>query len=126
MPRIRSIKNGFFIDEDVGELSAEARVVFLGMLTIADREGRLEDKPKTIKVQVCPHDPWNIEGLLEELKALAFIIRYEVDGKRYIQIRQFARHQHPHPKEQPSEIPAPPAAASREFPRQAIKLHGKP
>ena len=98
-----------FTDEDIGDLSFEARWLFAGLFTQADREGRLEDRPRKLKVEVMPYDSVNIEHLLRELTEARFITRYEVEDKRYIHIRTFWKHQHFHIKEPPSTLPAPPA-----------------
>jgi len=45
--------------------------------------------------------------LLQELANRKFILRYEVNGERYIQIFTFIEHQNPHRNEKPSTIPAP-------------------
>lgn len=42
------------MNEDIVELSIEARLLFIGMWTLADREGRLENRPKRSK---CPYFP---------------------------------------------------------------------
>jgi hypothetical protein len=96
-----------FTDEDVGDLSFEARWLFAGLFTQADREGRLEDRPRKLKVEVMPYDSVNIEHLLHELTEARFILRYEIEGRRFIQIRTFQEHQMPHYKEPGSIIPAP-------------------
>ena len=98
-----------FTDEDIGDLSFEARWLFAGLFTQADREGRLEDRPRKLKVEVMPYDTVNIEHLLRELTEARFITRYEAEGKRYIHIRTFWKHQHFHIKEPPSTLPEPPA-----------------
>jgi len=43
--RIRTVKPEFFADDDVADLSLSARLLFVGLLLVADREGRLEDRP---------------------------------------------------------------------------------
>lgn len=96
-----------FTDEDIGDLSFEARWLFAGLFTQADREGRLEDRPRKLKVEVMPYDNVNIEHLLRELTEARFITRYEAEGKRYIHIRTFWKHQHFNIKEPPSQLPAP-------------------
>lgn len=109
MARSRNIKPGFFKNEHLAELDPLARILFAGLWTLADREGRLEDRPKRIKADVLPYDNCDIDTLLNSLanNQEQFIIRYEVNGERYIQIKNFLRHQHPHIKEQASIIPAP-------------------
>ena len=44
MARARLLKPGFFTNEDLCELPAFGRLLFAGLWTIADREGRLEDR----------------------------------------------------------------------------------
>lgn len=111
MARIRNIKPRFFVDSDIAKLSPYARLFFIGLWCLADREGRLEDKPEEIMVQVMPYDAANVTAsqLLNELTAApAFIIRYEVKGKAYIEIKGFKKHQRPSTSEPASTIPAPP------------------
>ena len=109
MPRIRSIKPEFFTDENIAELSIDARLLFIGLWTLADRAGRLEDRPKYIKVMLFPYDKIDIEPLLAKLSAgdKPFILRYEAEGKQFIQVCNFLKHQYPNIKEKSSTIPAP-------------------
>lgn len=107
MARTRSIKPGFFRNERLCELPISTRVLFAGLWTIADREGRLEDRPKRIKVEIFPYDNVNVDEGLEELSQAGFIVRYEVGGGHYIAIPTWKKHQNPHVKEVPSTIPAP-------------------
>jgi len=123
MGRIRTIKPEFFIDEDVAALSPLARLLFIGIWTLADREGRLEDRPRRIKVQVLPYDDVDIEVLLGELTEHGFILRYGAAGQRVIQIRSFARHQRPNAREAPSELPPPPASADADSARACTCTH---
>ena len=107
MPRARNIKPGFFRNADLVELSVEARLLFIGLWTIADREGRLDDRPKQIKMEIYPADSFDINSLLSELASTDMLLRYEVGGKRYLQIVNFTRHQNPHKDERQSTIPPP-------------------
>src|SRR5215510_177739 len=107
MGRTRSIKPSFFMNEELAELPCEARLLFVGLWTIADREGRLEDRPRKIKAAVFPYDDCDVERLLGLLEGKGFLNRYRVNGLACIEIRNFIKHQKPHPKEAPSEIPAP-------------------
>lgn len=108
MARARGIKPGFFRNADLAELQVEARLLFIGLWTLADREGRLEDRPKQIKMEVFPADSLDVEPMLEQLHKAGFITRYEVAGVKYAQVVNFTKHQTPHHKEVSSEIPAPP------------------
>lgn len=114
--RSRNIKPGFFQNEELSSLPADARLLFIGLWCVADREGRLEDRPRRIKAQLFPYTNTNVDNLLSKLEGARFIGRYEAEGGEYIVIHNFKKHQTPHPKEKPSEIPAPGDIAA---------LHGK-
>lgn len=113
MPRARNIKPGFFRNEELVELDFEYRLLFIGLWTLADREGRLEDRPKRIRMEVFPADDVDIEHGLDCLEERELLQRYTVNGRRYIQITAFVKHQNPHHKESPSEIPPPPTKRAR-------------
>ncbi len=105
-PRIRSIKPSFFLDEDLAALPFEARLLFAGLWCLADKAGRLEDRPKRIHAMLFPYEPKvDVNGLLDRLAAANFILRYEVDGRGLIQVRSFERHQRPNHREVDSELP---------------------
>lgn len=107
MPRARNIKPGFFTNDALAECEPLARLLFAGLWTIADREGRLEDRPKKIKAELLPYDDCDANPLLQQLFTHGFIIRYTVDNISYIQVLNFAKHQNCHMKEGESNIPAP-------------------
>jgi hypothetical protein len=109
MARARNIKPGFYQNEDLAECSVWARYIFPGLWMMADREGRLEYRPKKIKGELLRFDSQDAEPLLRELQKYGFIEIYEVGGREYIQIVTFSKHQNPHHREAKSEIPAPPS-----------------
>lgn len=123
MARARNIKPGFYKNEDLAECSVWARLIFPGLWMLADREGRLEDRPKRIKGELLPFDSQEIDPLLQELQHFGFLVRYENSEGRFIQILKFAEHQQPHYSEKPSVIKPPPLP---EFSRKlnGIKLNG--
>lgn len=108
MARTRLLHPGFFRDEDLVSLPPFARILFEGLWTIADRAGRLEDRPRQIKLDVLPWDDVDVNDLLDQLDQKGLIRRYEVDGGRFIQVTQFAKYQSPHVREKASVIPAAP------------------
>lgn len=112
--RARNIKPGFYKNEELAECSIWARFIFPGLWQMADRKGRLEDRPKKIKGELLPYDTQAIEPLLQELHERKFILRYELNGARYIQILKFKKHQSPHFKEAPSTLPPPPQSLWQE------------
>ena len=106
MARSRNIKPGFFSNEHLAELDFATRLLFIGMWTEADREGRLEDRPRRLKMALFPADNVDIEFMLNGLESYGFIRRYVTEGCRAIQIVSWAKHQNPHVKEAKSTIPA--------------------
>jgi len=114
MARCRNIKPGFFLNEALAELPPLARLLFIGLWTEADREGRIEDRPKRLKAQLFPYDDCDVVAMLADLARMrdasgapAFILRYEVAGQRFVQVVNWHKHQQPHCKERASTIPAP-------------------
>jgi len=105
MARIRSIKPAFFTSDDICRCSLPARLLFLGLLTESDRRGRIEDRPPQLKRRLLPDDACDVDDLLWELADAGLVRRYEDSGLRIIQIVNFEKHQHPHPKEAESTLP---------------------
>lgn len=98
MARIRTIKPDFFRNEILAELPMPARVLFIGLWTLSDRRGRLEDRPKRIKADVFPYDSVDCEDLLQRLQSAGFIVRYTVEHAGFgemkvIQVCNFEKHQ---------------------------------
>ncbi len=105
MARSRNIKPGFFKNELLVELPFEVRLLFVGLWTIADREGRLEDRSIRIRMEIFPADSVDVEAGLQALHDRGFILRYQVGADRFIQVIAWAKHQNPHHKEVQSVIP---------------------
>lgn len=110
MARIRSIKPGFFASEDVSALPLRARLTWIGLWTHCDDQGRAKDHAKLIKAAVWPLDAVTLGEIEEDLATLAAhqrIVRYQVDGKRYLEVVNWHDHQRPN-KPTLSRLPAPP------------------
>jgi hypothetical protein len=126
--RARNIKPGFFKNEELAEIAPPwGRLLFEGLWGLADREGRLADRPGFIAVEIFPYDIakdrltiTQVDAMLTELSQSAepFILRYEINGRQFIQILEFTKHQSPHRTEKVSEIPPYQQVKSR-------KLNGK-
>ncbi len=116
--RARLLKPGFFTDQKLAKLPHGARLLFAGLWCLADREGRLIDSPRWIGGQVFPHDDETIDRevpvWLAALESSGFILRYAVDRSKFIQVKNFRKHQTVNQREAASEIPAPPEMASCE------------
>lgn len=105
MARARNIKPGLFSNELLVELPAFDRLAFIGLWCLADREGRLEDRVKRIKIELFPCDDYDVDAGLTRLAAAGFITRYKVAGFSVIEIVNFQKHQSPHGTEKDSTLP---------------------
>jgi len=117
--RARNIKPGLFSNEILAATDAYTVLTFVGLFGLADREGRLEDRVARIHLQLHA-----LRGVISDTeKALAtlndqnHIVRYEVEGQRYIWIPRFTKHQRPHVREAVSIIPKYHPAPSKDEPR---------
>lgn len=107
MARARNIKPGLFKNEVLGVQDPILSLLFIGLWTLADKAGRLEDRPLRIKGELFPYrDGLDIDGYLTQLERLGFIHRYKVDDLALIEIDNFVKHQNPHHTEKASELPA--------------------
>ncbi len=104
MARKRMVDPDFWVDERIGCLSRDARLLFIGMWNFADDEGRMVASPARLRVEVFPYDEdlttAIVENLLDELVAQGLVRRYEVDGRQLLWIPNFLKHQkinHPTP-----------------------------
>jgi hypothetical protein len=107
--RARNIKPAFFKNEDLADIGPYGQLLFAGLWCLADRQGKLEDRPRLIKAEIFPYygpDP-EVDKLLETLAQKELIIRYSLEGKNYIKIPNFLKHQRPHDNETESKIPEP-------------------
>lgn len=106
MARARNIKPSIMDNEELAEQEPLTRLLFIYLWMLADKEGRLEDRPKRIAAQALPYDRTaDVGAMLDDLQSAGFIVRYSVDGSSYIQIMAFSKHQNPHVREAESEIP---------------------
>ena len=116
--RARTLKPGFFNNEVLCSLPPLARILFEGLWCIADKNGRLEDRPKRIRAEVFPYEDFQalpkcsdssfftFDELLDMLEQAGFVQRYITDaGQRLIQIPRFRDHQKPY-KDEPDRYPA--------------------
>jgi len=120
MARTRNLKPAFFKNEDLAECDPVVRLLFAGLWTLADCEGRMEYRPKRIRAELFPYDSFDVAVMLEQLAARGFIRPYEVDGQKYLEIPTFLQHQHPHH----GEKAACPAPQNQENPRQVLDKSG--
>ena len=81
MARARNIKPGLFKNEVLGVAAPLYTLLYQGHWLLADREGRLEDRPMRIRAEVFPYrEGLDMESMLGWLEAAGFIQRYQVGG----------------------------------------------
>lgn len=110
MARIRTIKPTFWGDENVSELSMNARLLLIGLISSADDEGRFLASHSAIAGYVFPHDnipQSKLRGWLDEIERAGIIRFYSVNRREYGAFPNWKKHQRiSHP--QPSTLPEPP------------------
>lgn len=110
----RVLRPGIVTNEVLAGLGPEATLLFERLWMLADREGRLEDRPDRIRAEAFPYWPsFPVENLLEKLAEKGFILRYSVHAVSCIFLPKFAAHQPIHPHERKSTIPPPTRSALR-------------
>ena len=105
MARIRTLKPDFFQHPKINSVSFAARLLAIGLTQMADRSGRLLYSRKGIEAHTFPDDDVDISGLLGELVGVGYLVVYEVDGRSYLWVRGFTKHQRVPSSERASELP---------------------
>ena len=108
MGRIRTIKPEFWSDEKVGELKRDERLLFIGLLNLADDEGVLKATPAFIKGQIFAYDEdltiSDVRSWLDGLIIAKMLLPFEHNSERFFLIRTFGDHQKIN-RPTPSKIP---------------------
>jgi len=121
MARARNIKPSIMDNEDLAELDPLTRLLFIYLWMLADREGRLEDRPKRIAAQALAYDRnADASAMLDALQNSGFIERYVVNGVACIQIKSFTKHQTPHIRETASTLPSTEQSTTKAVPENNL------
>ena len=109
MARIRTIKPEFPQSESMGNVSREARLLFILLWPVCDDEGKARGSARLLASLLFPYDadaPALIDGWLDELSRENCIVRYEVGGAHYVRVVKWGEHQKID-RASPSKIPDP-------------------
>ena len=125
MARIRTIKPDFFKHEELYELEKQSklpvRLAFIGLWTVADREGRFKWRPNQLKLDCLPYDQIDFSRVLDALATRGFITEYcesgVDDGEKYGFINTFTQNQVINNREAESILPSPFDACMTRDPR---------
>lgn len=122
--RIRTVKPSFWADLTLASLPHPVRLHFIGLWNYADDEGKGIDEPRLLKAALWPLDDAvtarKVEGFMESLAAVGRIVRYEVDGTRYFQVRNWNHQRIDRPQE--SNIPDPIDGDSTSVPGTSVEV----
>ena len=97
--RIRSIRPEFWSSEDVAEMDWHTRLVYIGLWSYVDDNGVGRDKERLIVASLFPLDDdlpessRRVTGALRHLSDGGQVTRYSVDGKPYLHISAWNKHQ---------------------------------
>lgn len=96
MARIRTIKPSFWADEGVAELSRDARLLTIGLISFADDEGRFLASTAAISGYCFPHDDLpaaKVRRWLDEVERVGIVRLYSVNHREYGAFPNWAKHQ---------------------------------
>jgi len=111
MPRIRSFKPEIWLSPQVMNLSRDARLLFLGLITQADDYGRGSADPRKLKAAIFPGDDditaKRVDELKLEVSAQGLSLYYDGNGHGTLFFLPGWHHQRVE-KRKPSNYPEPP------------------
>lgn len=110
MARIRTIKPSFWGDDDVCRLSWDARLLLVGIISLADDEGRFIATPQSVLGYVFPHEDVTTakyRRLMGQITDTKIVALYDDQGRSYGFLPKWKKHQKIS-KPQRSALPAPP------------------
>lgn len=95
-PRPRRIDPGLWGNPAFAALPTAARVLYIGLISCADPEGRLRADPRQLRVWIFPYNslsPEEMQSYLEVLHGKGLIELYQVDGQQYAAHPHWSRHE---------------------------------
>jgi hypothetical protein len=116
--RIRTIKPEFWQSERLSTVSREARLLFVGLWSMADDSGRTRAASRLLASTLFPYDEdarGLIDGWLAELSRIGAVRVYEVDSCHYLEIPKWLEHQK---IDKPSKSKLPAFGEGSENPRE--------
>ena len=104
----RMIDPAFWRSRTVGKLTTFQRLLFLGIISNADDQGRIEGEPALLRATIFPWDDVSLSDISNALQVLVdteCILLYEAASAFYIQVLNWWKYQHPQ-WAYPSRFPA--------------------
>lgn len=96
----------------VAKLSRDARLLYIGLITLGDDDGRLKGSPSLIRSQVFPYDDdvkvADVGRWLKEIEAAKLVVGYCIEEECYFYHPKWEEYQHiREDRRRDSNIPAP-------------------
>lgn len=97
MNQKRMIHTTIWVSGQVAKLSRDARLLYIGTITIADDDGRLKGSPAYLRSQIFPYDEdvtiGDVRKWLEEILKLKLITKYIVEDEDYLSHPNWSEYQ---------------------------------
>lgn len=127
MSRRRFLHPVLWEDEAVAKMTRDERLLFIGMVTIADDEGRLVGSPAHLLGAIYPHDDispalvrkWR-DGVVDKNPN---VVVYQSAGRDYIHFKKWGEWQKPSHAAR-SKLPRPSGKIREEIPEAFAKVSG--
>lgn len=112
MNQKRMIHTSLWASGQIAKLSRDARLLYVGTISLGDDDGRLKGVPSLLRSQIYPYDDdvkvVDVAKWLQELLAQGLVVEYEDDGQKYLFHPKWETYQHiREDRRRESNIPAP-------------------
>ena len=129
MSKIRTVKPELFRHEQLFEAEQNSefplRLIFIGLFTVADAEGRFRRRPRQLKLDILPYDDINFSAALSALAEFGSVQRYEYQGECYGYIPTWRKHQSINQREPESMLPDPQRGTAMGAPTLSIRTYSE-
>lgn len=110
----RMLNTDIWKSKQVSNLSIQARLLYVGLITFGDDDGRLNGDPALLRSQIFPRDEKvtvaEVTKWLEEIVASGLVVKYTANGDDYLAHPNWTRYQTIRAdRQKESNIPPPPA-----------------
>lgn len=100
--------------KQVASLSIEARLLYVGLISLGDDDGRLKGDAALLRAQIFPRDPnitvTQVEAWLKEITDAKLVVLYESEGEHYLAHPNWTKYQTLRAdRKKESNVPPPPA-----------------
>lgn len=103
------IDGGIWANEKFAEMPSMARLLQIGLINLADDQGRVKAHPAYLRSQLFPYDDVSLDDISDWLQIIVdndTALMYETDGKEYLQLLNWWEYQSLQ-YASPSEYPRP-------------------